>query len=94
MKSIKLALAAVVSLGLLSACDRREPEAPAVEPAAAVEQPAASAPIPEPAMPAASDPVSPTPTDAAPADSTDENDDQPQSGGDKVGTKPSPTTGG
>lgn len=94
MKSIKLALAAVVSFGLLSACDRPEPEAPAVEPAAAVEQAAASAPIPEPAMPAASDPVSPAPTDSAPADDMDENDDQPQSGGDKVGPKPSPATSG
>lgn len=94
MKSIKLALAAVVSLGLFSACDRREPETPAAEPAAAVEAPAASAPVPEPVMPDASDPVSPMPTDPAPVDGVDENDDQPQSGGDKVGTKPSPATSG
>jgi hypothetical protein len=94
MKSIELALAAVMSLGLLSACNRPQPEAPAAQAAPAAEQPAASAPVPEPVAPTATDPVSPPATDMAPADSEDENDDQPQSGGDKVGTKPSPATSG
>lgn len=82
MKSTKLALAAVLLFGTLSAC-KPEPAAPAAEPAAV-------APAPEPVV---AEPVTtPAPATVAPADATDapaatgEEDDTPHSGGDKVGT--------
>ncbi len=94
MKSIQLALFAVLLSGLVSAYNRPEPAAPE----AAVEPPAAEpavAPTPDP--PAAAMPAPETTTPADPA--TDDEDvdmptsgDAPHSGGDKVGTKPSPAS--
>ncbi len=84
MKSTKLALAAVLLFGTLSAC-KPEPAAPAAEAAPPVAEPAAVAPAPEPVV---AEPATTTaPATEAPADAT-EDDDTPHSGGDKVGTKP------
>ena len=82
MKSTKLALAAVLLFGTLSAC---KPE-PAAEAAPAAAEPAAVTPAPEPVV---AEPATTTaPTTEAPTDATGEDDDTPHSGGDKVGTTP------
>ncbi|MGH8061210.1 MAG: hypothetical protein ACREO7_04250 [Pseudoxanthomonas sp.] len=94
MKSTKLALAAILLFGTLSAC-KPEPAAPAAEAAPPAAEPAAVTPAPEPVV---AEPATTTaPMTEAPADATDapaateEDDDTPHSGGDKVGTKPQGT---
>ena len=78
MKSIKLALAAVLFSVVLSACNRPEPAAPAAD----------ATPTPsEPAVPTEPMPPPPPPPPPAP---TDEDQDSVHSGGDKVGTSPAP----
>ena len=89
--SVKLALVTVLLCGSLAACKPAEPAAPAAEatpPVAA--EPAAVTPAPEPMAEPATTPATGTPADAtgtpdAPA-ATEEDDDTPHSGGDKVGT--------
>jgi hypothetical protein len=78
MKSTKLVLIAVLLFGILPACKRPEPAAPAVEPGPAATEPAAT-PAPDPTD-------TQSPGDQAPDAETDE--DLPHSGGDKVGTRP------
>ena len=87
MKStnIKLALVTVLAAGALVAC-KPEPAAPIAEVPPAAE-PAAVEPAPAPvAAPAATDPAAAAP---APAAATEEDEDSPHSGGDKVAPAPS-----
>ena len=84
MKITKLALAVVVSCGMLSAC-KPEPAAPVAEvPAPMAAEPAATEVVPEPAVPTDAAPAA---TDAA---AVEEDEDSPHSGGDKVGTGTGP----
>lgn len=77
MKRIQFALVAAMLCASVSACKRDEPPAPAVE----------AAPVDQAAMPAA---VEPAPVESVAAPMPAATDDVPQSGGDKVGTKPAP----
>ena len=77
MKRIQFALVAVMLCASVSACKRDEPPAPAAE----------AAPVDQAAMPAA---VEPAPVESVAAPMPAATDDVPQTGGDKVGTKPAP----
>ncbi|QIL21118.1 hypothetical protein [Thermomonas sp. HDW16] len=86
MKLFKFALVAILLPGALSACKPHESAAPAAEAMPAAAEPAATA-APANAEPAAAAPATETP----PADaSKDDNEDSPQSGGDKIGNAPAP----
>lgn len=95
MKSIKWALAAIVLSGVLSACNKPEPAAPAAaEPMPAPAEPAPAA-EPTPVDPAAAEPAPSMPANPPPADpAVESSEDLPHSGGDKVGTAPAPAAPG
>ena len=85
MKSTKLALVALLLFGTLSACRQEPSPEPTAEAAAPVVEPA-QAPdpiVPDPVVPEPA--ATPAPDTETPADATEEDDDTPHSGGDKVG---------